>query len=138
MSGFSFNFRSQFAEAVERGEKLQTIRQRRKDGRVPKPGDRVTLFTGMRTAYCRRLGESVIVDCFPIHMDLEELGRRVIVSNGIRLHIGEAESFAKLDGFKSALEMLEWFRQTYRPADAFDGFCVRWRSPKQHSEEPTK
>lgn len=133
MSGFSFSFRKQFAGAVERGEKLQTIRQRRKDGRVPKPGDRVTLFTGMRTVYCRRLGESVVVECFPVHLDLEELGRRVIVSNGIRLHVGEAESFAKLDGFSGAWEMLNWFRETYKPATAFDGFCVRWRSPQQRN-----
>lgn len=128
MSGFAFNFRTQFAGPVERGEKLQTIRQRRKDGRVPKPGDRVTLFTGMRTAYCRKLGESSVVDCFPVYMDLEDLGQRAIISNGVRMHMGEANSFAKLDGFSSAIEMLRWFRETYRPADSFDGFCVRWRS----------
>ena len=124
MSGFSFNFRKQFADAVERGEKLQTIRCRRKDGRTPKPGDRVTLFSGMRTAYCRRLGESVVVECFPVHLDLTDLSQRIIVSNGIRLHIGEAESFARLDVFKSALEMLRWFRETYAYAPAFDGFCA--------------
>lgn len=136
MSGFAFNFRTQFADKVERGEKLQTIRQRRKDGRTPKPGDRVMLFTGMRTASCRRLGESVVVECFPVHLDLEELGRRVIVSNGIRLHVGEAEAFAKLDGFSGAWEMLDWFRETYKPATAFDGFCVRWRTPQNGEANP--
>lgn len=134
MSGFVFSFRKQFADAVERGEKLQTIRQRRKDGRVPKPGDRVTLFTGMRTAYCRRLGKSTVTEAFPVHLDLER-GDWLFIVNGVRLNFAESEAFAKLDGFRSALEMIEWFRDTYPDDGAFDGFCTRWRSPKQHGDD---
>jgi hypothetical protein len=129
VSGFSFSFRKQFADRVERGEKLQTIRPRRKDGRMPKPGDKVSLFTGMRTAYCRRLGSSTVVEAFPVYLDLDELGARMIVINGMRLNFGEAEAFAKLDGFQNAREMIEWFRGTYPGAGAFNGFCVRWSSP---------
>ena len=51
----ALNFRAEFADAVERGEKCQTIRAYRKDGRNPKPGDTLHLYTGMRTRACRRL-----------------------------------------------------------------------------------
>ena len=135
MSGFTFNFKKQFAPLVERDEKLQTIRQRRKDGRTPKPGDRAHLYTGLRTCGARKLGERVVVDCVTVHFDLEDIGARAIVSNGVRLNFGEAERFAKLDGFHSALQMLEWFRETYR-TPAFDGFCVRWRSAETVPAEP--
>lgn len=136
MSGFVFSFRKQFADRVASGEKLQTIRGRRKDGRMPKAGDKVSLFSGMRTAYCRRLGTSTVTEAFPVYLDLDELGARTIVVNGVRLNFGEAEAFAKLDGFKNAREMIEWFRDTYRGAGDFNGFCVRWRSPQQHGGDP--
>ena len=124
---FVYNFRKQFAPAILHGDKAQTIRQQRKDGRVPKPGDLIRFFTGMRTAYCKKLGASVMTDCFPVYMDLADLSARVIVSNGVRLNFGEMESFAKLDGFPSAIAMLEWFQRTYRANDSFSGFCIRWR-----------
>lgn len=127
MSTFVYNFRKELATAIRYGVKAQTMRQNRKDGRVPKPGDLIRMFTGMRTAYCKSIGSSVVIECFPVYMDLSDLRGRVIVSNGIRLHFGEMESFAKLDGFPSALAMLEWFQKTYRPSDSFHGFCVRWR-----------
>jgi hypothetical protein len=121
------NFQKQFAPLIERDEKRQTIRQRRRDGKTPKPGETLHLYTGLRTHAARKLGERTVVECFPVHFDLEELGARVVVVNGIRLHVGEADAFARLDGFQNAQEMLGWFRKTYK-TPAFDGFCVRWRS----------
>ena len=136
MASFTFSFRKQFADRVASGEKLQTILQHRKDGRMPRPGDRVLLFTGMRTAYCRRLGASTVTEAFPVHLDLER-GDWLFIVNGVRLNFVESEAFAKLDGFRSAVEMIEWFRETYPDDGAFDGFCTRWRAPEQHNE-PTK
>lgn len=54
-----FNFQKQFADAVERGEKRQTIRARRKIR--PKIGQIAYLYTGARTKACRKLGESKII-----------------------------------------------------------------------------
>ncbi len=51
----SLNFQARFAPLVESGEKRQTIRAYRKDGRDPKRGDKLYLFTGMRTKACRPL-----------------------------------------------------------------------------------
>ena len=51
----ALNFQKRFAEAVETGEKRQTIRRRRADGHDPKAGDPLYLYTGMRTKACRKL-----------------------------------------------------------------------------------
>jgi hypothetical protein len=122
---FVANFQRQFAEDVAAGRKRQTIRATRKDGRVPRPGERFKGYTGLRTRDARLLVDSTVVDCFPITMDLSEPPS--IVSNGIRLHHGEANSFARLDGFENAEAMFAWFRKTH--GDDFEGFCVCWRSP---------
>lgn len=126
-SSFVYNFRKQFAPKILSGEKAQTIRQNRKDGRVPKAGDTLRFFTGMRIAYCKKLGASIVTDCFPVYLDLSDIHARVMVVNGDRLGFGEMERFAKLDGFPSAIAMLCWFKATYKDLSAFHGFCIQWR-----------
>lgn len=51
----AYNFAAQFAEAVETRKKRQTIRAPRKDNRHAKVGDKLQLYTGMRTTNCRKL-----------------------------------------------------------------------------------
>ena len=62
----AFNFKAQFADAVERGVKRQTIRAIRKDGRVPHIGSALQLYTGMRTKNCRKLKDAVCTNVWPI------------------------------------------------------------------------
>lgn len=138
MSGFIFNFRKQFAARVKSGEKLQTIRKSRKDGRKPAPGDTLYLWTGLRTAYAKRLVTRACIECFHVYMDLESLNMRIVVSNGVRLSHGEADSFARLDGFENSMQMLTWFRDTYKE-ESFNGFCVRWSTqPLRRKRRPLK
>ena len=47
----AFSFKAQFADLVASGKKTQTIRQTAR----AKPGDRLQLYTGMRTKKCRKL-----------------------------------------------------------------------------------
>lgn len=111
----ALNFQKQFAGAVERGEKRQTIRAPRKDGRDPKPGDTLYLYTGMRTKACRKLGE-------------------VVCSGVLRVRIGlggpegssmdEAITFAQADGFRDWLAMRQWFERTH--GLPFEGFLIQW------------
>ena len=53
----ALNFKKEFADKVASGEKRQTIRALRKDGKNPRPGQKLYLYTGMRTKYCRKCGD---------------------------------------------------------------------------------
>lgn len=121
----ALNFQARFAPLVESGEKTQTIRAFRKDGRDPKPGDTLYLFTGMRTKACRKLGEATCADALPI----EILTGRCIVLHGGPLAPGYADALAILDGFGSAGEMMDWFEKTH--GLPFEGLLIRWDNPQK-------
>lgn len=128
MSSFTFGFRKQFEAPILDGVKAQTIRPNRKDGKVPKPGDRLKLFTGMRTPQCKALGIAEVFDCFPVYIDLERGDQLVVTVRGLRLNPRELTEFAQRDGFRSSIEMLNWFRETYLGEKSFHGFCVCWHN----------
>ena len=64
-------FKQQFAPMVEARKKRQTIRAKREDGRNPKPGDTLYLYTGLRTKSCRKLGETVCRSVQEIVVDVK-------------------------------------------------------------------
>lgn len=114
----AFNFSPQFADAVAAGKKLQTIRSTKR----AKPGDRLQLYTGQRTRACRKLVDPdpicVLVDYVGIRPDYLTLG-------DTRKHLGDADDFARRDGFKDYDDMVTWFMARYgRPY--FTGFVHAW------------
>lgn len=128
MAIFLFNFQKQFAPRVESGEKPQTIRQNRKDGRRPVPGDTVKLYTGLRSSRTRLLRTEIVTECMSVRMDMNA---GVIVVDGRELEVFEATRFAQADGFSCKISMLQWFRDQYKTFD-FEGFCVRWTPTNNH------
>jgi hypothetical protein len=50
----AYNFQKQFAPLVQSGEKRQTIRTLGKRSHA-QPGNKLQLYTGMRTKQCRKL-----------------------------------------------------------------------------------
>jgi len=115
----AYNFKKEFADKIRRGEKHQTIRRVRK--RKTKIGDTLYLYTGMRTKTCEL-----------IHNEKCKYIQRIIIENGCiktlrrTMIVGtiEAEKFARLDGFDSALQMIFWFRETY--GLPFHGEIIYW------------
>lgn len=126
----ALNFQKRFAEAVEFGDKTQTIRAHRKDGRAhAKRGDVLKLYTGMRSKGCRLLGEGRVIwtEDVEIREDWSLYVGRHYVQAGDALR-GETEDrdndFAEKDGFKGAVEMYEWFQETH--GLPFEGTLIRW------------
>lgn len=110
----SLSFSRQFADDVEAGRKLQTIRLARK--RPIHPGDRLYHYTGMRTKECRKLGEAV---CSEVHhfvrekrgkwwlIDIEnEWGR---MEREEYITEGDVCMMARRDGFETTAEFEDWF-----------------------------
>lgn len=116
----ALNFQAQFADAVERGAKIQTIRARRKDGRDPKEGDTLYLYTGMRTKACRKIGERRCRKVMNVEIDYNSVrlnGDSFLLTNA-------RENFAKADGFEDWTAMRKWFEKTHDLP--FRGFVICW------------
>lgn len=116
----TYNFQARFAPLVESGAKPSTIRADRKDGRLPKPGDILTMFTGMRTKACRRLGKFKCVRVSRI----EFYGPVIRINKTHTLTSDEAEALAAREGFGSSMAMREWFSETH--GLPFAGNLIEW------------
>ncbi len=127
----ALNFSEKFAPLVESGEKRQTIRKLRKDGRDPKPGDTLYLYTGMRTKKCRKIGEAECLLVEPV-----QINSRIAVINGCVLIYDpscsydslDMDSLAKADGFVNWKELADWFEKIH--GLAFHGLLIRWEAPQ--------
>lgn len=126
----SLNFQPRFAELVASGTKRQTIRPLGK--RTIEPGDRLSLFTGLRTKQVRRLGETDCTETLSIRMDLRDDIESCVVWLGLTprlshriLPAGGIAYLAKKDGFKTVKEFLRFFRETHGEG-RFEGMVIRW------------
>ncbi len=121
----AFNFQKQFAPAVEAGDKTQTIRAKRKDGRRPEPGQTAYLYTGMRTKACRKLREGSIWDVSNIMIG--HRGCLINYNEDGEFPINEQyelNMFAQADGFESWEAMRDWFDKTH--GLPFEGDLIKW------------
>ena len=120
----ALNFQAQFATLVESGQKAQTIRAPRKDGRDPKRGDTLHLFTGMRTKACRRLGRAVCSHTYPVEIRRDVIVLLPPIGDVYRGGTWKADDFARKDGFADFDEMRDWFERTH--GLPFTGRVIRW------------
>jgi hypothetical protein len=118
-----FNFQKQFAARVRGGHKRQTIRKHRTDGRMPKIGDRVNCYTGLRTSGAIKLLEQApIINVQPV--ELQPSSRQIWVG-AKALTAQEAHAFALADGFETLDELFKFFDRD-RIAQDFSGFLTVW------------
>lgn len=111
------NFDEQFADDVENGIKTRTVRSKP----YCKPGDKLSLVTGLGGPHYRQLAEAVCTAVTPVTMDVDRMNL-----NGKDLEQGtEDEDFARADGFAEFLEMANWFDNQY--GLPFEGFVIEWR-----------
>jgi len=115
----AYNFKLEFAESVQIGEKAQTIRRRRK--RRTRPGDRLYLYTGMRSKRCRMLRQEVCTEVISIDI----YPRRVEVG-GKPLDLDELDDLARADGFDSIEALWSFFDETYGLPLVHQMRIVRW------------
>jgi hypothetical protein len=124
----AYNFNPQFAGAIERREKRQTIRARGKR-RPPRIGETLFLYTGMRTSACRRLLTSPCTGVELIQIDAKR--REVSMPRPFgagqawtRLEDDEVELLARDDGFASADAFFAWFDAVH--GRSMSGYLIRW------------
>jgi hypothetical protein len=113
----SLNFKARFAPLVENQGKRQSIRRPRL--RPIRPGDLLYLYTGMRTAACRRLGIGRCTETQGI-----EIWADGILLAGVALSPQDSLALAEADGFASVAEFLDFFRSVH--GLPFTGTLLRW------------
>jgi len=122
------NFKKQFAPLVELGledpnhprAKRTTIRPWRKDGKDPKPGQTLYLYTGLRTQNCIRLG---VVPCVQAeHICITGWGDVVLGTECQQRH--GAAAIAIKDGFESFQAFMDFIKKSN--GLPFLGLWVRW------------
>lgn len=113
----SLNFKAEFADAVESGEKRQTIRRRWR--RPIQKGDDLYLYTGLRTKAVRLLGMAICESEEPIRIQYG-----LIEVAGCVLGWGDRVRFIRADGFERYRDFFLFFERQY--GLPFEGVLIRW------------
>lgn len=108
----AYNFQKQFVPLIESGDKCSTIRQRRKNGYLPREGDVLRLYTGMRTKACRLIREAAVTGVTPIVV-YSRHGCADVILNGTQLSDSAVALMAQADGFKSIQAFADFFEGKY-------------------------
>ncbi|NRA88534.1 MAG: hypothetical protein HRU28_14355 [Rhizobiales bacterium] len=120
------SFKKEFAPAVENKTKVQTIRKARK--RPIKPGEKLQLYTGMRTKQCRKLHNAICTSVASITIKVKffKTGDCIclIHINGNFLDEEETEQFAKDNGFNDVVSFAEFFET--EDNSIFEGQLIKW------------
>lgn len=115
----AYNFKIQFAPAVKSGQKICTIRRRRKRPTVK--GDKLFLYTGTRSKFCIALKNTTCKKVTP----LELIGNQLYI-NDLPASDVQVEILAQRDGFNSAADFFGFFRATYGEGDINDLELIEW------------
>ena len=113
-------FQPRFADLVESGKKLQTIRKRPR--RMPEVGDMIICRAWTGTPYRskqRDLCSAPITLVKDVQIDAAD-----VVLDGEKLSDADLERFAQADGFSSSEDMLDWFSETHELP--FEGILISW------------
>lgn len=118
----AINFQKQFAGDVESGKKARTIRAKAR----AKVGDKLQLYTGMRTKGCRKLRDAICTEILPI--EILDSHFYIQYEHCLRAYNtqDEKDAFAECDGFKSYDDMYDFFCSQHGE-DKFKGFIIKWK-----------
>jgi len=115
----AYNFQEQFVPMILDGQKSHTIRRRRKH--PTKVGDKLMLYTGMRTKQCKLI---VMTECVKVEPIMIWPFKNHLASP-INVPI---EEFVHNDGFENVDAFFEFFRR-YK-AECLNDFEIIWWDAK--------
>lgn len=121
----AYNFKPQFADRVEAGLKFHTIREKAR----AKVGDKLQLYTGMRTKKCRKL-----IDAICIAVDTVCITPEGPIFGQPGFWPKDKDLFAERDGFKCYDEMYDFFCSDHGE-EVFNGYVIMWRKETQNERQ---
>lgn len=120
----AINFSKEFADKVENGEKLCTIRKERK--RPIKQYDYLYFFTGQRTCQCRAVGGGI---CTKVQEIVINRSKKQVFVDKVKLTTEQLEILAKNDGFNNIDSFYDFFTSQTEPV--FIGQIIHWIKHEQ-------
>ncbi len=126
----AYGFQKRWRAKLARGKKTMTIREDRKDGRVPKIGDVFRGYVGMRTKNCELVVEGMVSRVRRIRIArVAKVSRRlnimVWIDGPLQLD-AEVAALATSDGFASLEDFFAWFVPLGK-RDEFRGWIIEWK-----------
>lgn len=122
---------SVFIDKILSGEKRQTIRRAGPKWKNVKAGDKLTLYTGLRTKQCRKLGEAVVESITPIFLTPATGRAWVRLPFGLAgLRDDDLEFIALMDGFPNLSRFWEFFAEKYG-FETLEFYVIRWADFKE-------
>ena len=123
----AYSFQQMFRAPILAGTKRQTIRPDRKGcSRHAHPGDVMQLYTGMRTKYCRKIGDAICESVQSIRIQISTYC--LIQAPGLSLISAPAnlDKFARSDGFEDWAAMRAFWEKHHPGISVFSGNLIRW------------
>lgn len=122
-----------FIDKILSGEKRQTIRRASSKWKNVKVGDKLTLYTGLRSKQCRKLGEAFVES-------IEDVAFGAGICSIAQGHWerlltdGEVDELARRDGFDDVYDFWQFFDAHY-PERPIRMKVIRWKDFKEASNE---
>ena len=113
----AINFNQQFVNVIASGNKRQTIRHTKRC----KPGQKLQLYTGMRTKKCRIIRNAGCKTVCEISFSRNPLRIKL---DGNELSQTQALDLAIDDGFQEITGMMDFFDNLY--GMPFNGYLITW------------
>ena len=120
-----------FIDKILSGEKRQTIRKTKEKWENVKVGDKLTLYTGLHTKDCCKLGEAEVESIENIDIYIGFIGSDVWL-NGDNINEDVCEKLARADGFNGVRDFLEFFHDHY--GVYFKGKIIKWKNFRKTEE----
>lgn len=124
-----------FIDKILSGEKRQTIRRASPKWQNVKAGDKLTLYTGLRTKQCRKLGEAVVESITPITLQsVDDWIEAHTPLGDFMLYYSDLEDLSGRDGFDGVRDFFLFFYNTYIERE-LEMVVIRWTDFKKAKDE---
>lgn len=124
-----------FIDKILSGEKRQTIRRASPKWQNVKAGDKLTLYTGLRTKACRKLGEAVVESITPITLQsVDDWVEAHTPLGDFMLYYSDLEDLSQRDGFDGVRDFFLFFYNTYIERE-LEMVVIRWTDFKETKDE---
>lgn len=120
-------FKKRFVEPINKGTKIHTFRGEPK--RMPKPGETLHMYTGLRTKHCELIGKDKTLKSKQKLLIFFEADKPEIFVDGKRLWWYEREEMYVNDGFADEADFIAYWNPE-REEKQFEGIIFHWTDLK--------